>query len=192
MTVDVVDPMAEKKIPRGSVCVFCGSAPGGAPEFMELARATGALLARLGLRVVYGGSRDGCMGAVADGALEEGGHVLGILPEVFIPWEIAHPSLTELRWVSGMAERKALMMAESDVFLVLPGGLGTLDELFEVVTFNALGYMRKPVLILDAFDFYAGLVHWLERVAATGFAKPMGEHFLVARDLGALESFLRP
>ena len=175
---------------KGSVCVFCGSGPGFDPRFVALSREVGALIAQAGLRVVYGGSRDGNMGATADGALAAGGQVLGILPELFLPWEIAHKGLTELRYVPGMAERKALMLAESDLFLVTPGGLGTLDELFEVLTFNALGYMRKPVLIFDAFDYYSGLLNWLESMSALGFTKPMPEHFGVVKDLGALESFL--
>lgn len=170
--------------------MFCGSASGADPRFLALARDVGVLLARQGHRVVYGGSRDGTMGAVADGALSAGGRVLGILPDLFLPWEIAHNSLTEMRVVKDMAERKMLMMAESDLFLVLPGGLGTLDELFEVVTFNALGLMKKPVLVFDAFGFYSELLNWLEKMSAAGFAKPMSEHFGVVKDLPALESFL--
>ena len=175
---------------KGSVCVFCGSANGADPRFLALARDVGALLARQGLRVVYGGSRDGTMGAVADGALLAGGQVLGILPNLFLPWEIAHTSLSEMRCVKDMAERKTMMMAESDLFLILPGGLGTLDELFEVVTFNALGLMQKPVLVFDAFGFYTELLNWLEKMSTLGFAKPMTEHFGVVKDLPALESFL--
>lgn len=177
---------------RGSVGVFCGSAKGHDSRYVQVARDVGELCARLGLRVVYGGSRDGCMGAVADGALAGGGAVLGVLPDLFLPWEIAHPGLTEMRIVADMPTRKAMLLAESDLFLVLPGGLGTLDELFEVLTFNALGLQSKPVLIFDAFDYYAELIGWLEKVSAHGFAGPMGERFGVVRTLGALESFLSP
>jgi len=175
---------------QGSVCVFCGSASGLDPDFMRLASDVGSLLARLGLRTVYGGSRDGCMGAVADGAIKGGGKVLGVLPDLFLPWEIAHKGLTELRIVPGMAERKAELMRESDLFLVLPGGLGTLDELFEVLTFNALGHMNKPVIIFDAKDYFAELLVWLEKASAFGFTKPTSEHFGVVKSLQALESFL--
>ena len=171
--------------------MFCGASPGGHPAFMRLAFDVGALLAALSLRTVYGGSRDGCMGAVADGALSRGGEVLGVIPEKFVPWEIAHAGITEMRIVPGMAERKAELLRESDMFLVLPGGLGTLDELFEVLTFNALGYMSKPVLVFDAEGYYSELLGWLEKAAAFGFAKPMAEQFGIVKSLPALESFLR-
>jgi uncharacterized protein (TIGR00730 family) len=128
-----------------SVCVFCGSAPGQAPLFVEAARAAGTLLARRGLSLVYGGGHIGMMGAVADAALAAGARVTGVIPQHLMRPEVAHLGLTELIVVGSMHERKRLMADRSDAFLVLPGGYGTLDETFEMLTWLQLGLQHKPV-----------------------------------------------
>ncbi len=166
-----------------SVCVFCSARDGTDPRFLELATATGEALARQNFRLVYGGSRDGMMGRVADGCLAQGGQVLGVLPGGLFRGEISHPGLQELRMVESMAVRKDVMFSESDSFLVLPGGMGTLDELFEAITWNALGLMQKPLFILDPFDFYSPLIAWLEKVHIHGFAAPPSALFQIVRSL---------
>jgi hypothetical protein len=152
-----------------SVCVFCGSRPGNRPEYVESATRLGAELARRGLTLVYGGASVGVMGAVADGALGAGGRVVGVLPEFLGSKEIAHPALTELHRVGSMHERKALMEQRSDAFIALPGGFGTLDELFEIVTWAQLGLHRKPMGLLDTRGFFQPLVAMARHLAQEGF-----------------------
>lgn len=154
------------------MCVFAGAATGHRRVYAETARAFGALLARRGLRVVTGGGRVGLMGAVADGALGAGGQVLGIIPGHLVDREVAHPGLTDLRTVGSMHERKAQMVAESDAFVALPGGAGTLDELFEVFTWSQLGLHDKPCAVLDVDGFGAPLGALLDHLAAEGFVRP--------------------
>src|SRR5205085_6768275 len=131
------DPRPEPSV--RSVCLFCGSSPGARAEYVEAARAVGALLARRGLTLVYGGARRGLMGAAADAALADGGRVVGVIPRALWDREIGHTELSELLVVETMHERKALMAARADAFLALPGGAGTLEELFEVWTWGTLG-----------------------------------------------------
>jgi hypothetical protein len=152
-----------------SVCVFCGSRPGNRPEYVESATRLGAELARRGLTLVYGGASVGVMGAVADGALGAGGRVVGVLPEFLGSKEIAHPALTELHRVGSMHERKALMEQRSDAFIALPGGFGTLDELFEIVTWAQLGLHRKPMGLLDTRGFFQPLLAMARHLAQEGF-----------------------
>ena len=170
--------------------MFCGAAEGLDPRYRDLSSAVGELLARLNLRLVYGGSKDGLMGAVANGTLQGGGQVLGVLPEQLVLREVAHPGITQLISINSMAERKKILFEEADLFLILPGGMGTLDELFEVITANTLGFMSKPVVVLDAFGFYSPLLNWLEFVAAKGFARAPSEMFCIVHDLAGLEAFL--
>ncbi len=154
-----------------SVCVFCGSSIGGDPRFAQSARDLGALLAARGIELVYGGASVGLMGVVADAALAGGGRVVGVLPRALADRELAHRGLSELHVVSSMHERKARMAARSDAFVALPGGLGTLDELFEITTWAQLGIHDKPIGVLDVGDYYAHLFSFLERAERDGLVR---------------------
>lgn len=142
------------------------------------------------MRLVYGGSKDGLMGAAADGTLAAGGEVLGVLPEKLANRELAHPKIQKLITVNDMASRKDVLIKESDLFLILPGGLGTLDELFEVLTANTLGFISKPVVILNTDDFYTDLIVWLEKISDSGLSKHPKELFTVIPDVDALDRLL--
>lgn len=156
-----------------AVCVFCGSAPGTRPEYVQAARETGAALAARGCAVVYGGGGKGMMGAVADGALEAGGQVIGVIPSWMVEKEAAHRGVQRMIEVDTMLERKTRMAELSDAFLVLPGGLGTLDELFEMATWSQLHLHGrvKPLGILNVGGYYDALVAWVERATADGFIR---------------------
>jgi len=154
------------------LCVFCGSSPGARPAYVATALALGRLLADRGIGVVYGGASVGLMGAVADGALAGGGEVIGVIPRALAAKEIAHTSLTELHVVETMHERKALMSGLSDGFVALPGGIGTLEEIFEAWTWGQLGIHQKPVGILDVRDYYGKLLAFLDDALAQRFVKP--------------------
>jgi uncharacterized protein (TIGR00730 family) len=154
-----------------AVCVFCGSSRTLEPAYLELAAEAGRRLAERGHTVVSGGGRVGMMGTLASGARAAGGHTVGVIPEPMIPWEIADTEADELLTTVDMASRKTLMVEKADAFLVLPGGLGTLDELFEVWTLGALALHDKPVVLLDHDGFYAGLLEWLARLVPLGFVK---------------------
>jgi uncharacterized protein (TIGR00730 family) len=151
------------------VCVFCGSKHGVRPEYTEAARATGSALVAAGVDLVYGGGRVGLMGEVADAVLAAGGHVIGVIPGHMATREIAHDGVTDLRVVGSMHERKALMYELSDGFVALPGGLGTLEELFEITTWSQLGLHTKPAGLLDVEGFYAPLVGFLDQLVSEGF-----------------------
>ncbi len=153
------------------VCVFCGSSPGASPAYERAAASVGALLARRGIGVVYGGGRVGCMGAVADAALAAGGEVIGVIPHALVAREVAHPGLTDLRVVGSMHERKALMAELSDAFLTLPGGFGTLEELFEAVTWRQLGIHEKPIGLLDVEGYFQSLIAFCDETVAAGFVR---------------------
>jgi uncharacterized protein (TIGR00730 family) len=160
------------------VLVFCGSSPGRIPEYAEAAQDLGRLLAEKGLETVYGGASVGLMGAVADGALAAGGRVIGVIPNRLVQHEIAHAGLTELRVVETMHERKALMAELSDAVIALPGGTGTLDELFELFTWSQLGLHRKPLGLLDVADYWQPLLVFLQHA--------VNERFLRAEHLETL------
>ena len=164
------------------ICVFSGSNPGRKPEYVEAARELGKVLAQAGIGIVYGGASVGLMGAVADAAMANGGEVIGIIPKALVDKEIAHTGLSDLRVVGSMHERKALMAELSDAFVALPGGLGTLEELFEVWTWGQLGYHAKPFAVYNLGGFYDGLYAWLDHVVGEQFMKP--EH----RDMLIVES----
>ena len=155
-----------------SVCVFCGSAFGSSPAYLAEAVAFGSEAARRGLRLVYGGARVGLMGAVADAALAAGGKVTGVIPEAMVDREIAHTGLTELRVVATMHERKSTMAQLADAFVALPGGLGTLEELFEVWTWGYLGIHQKPYGLLNVGGFYDPLIAFLDHAVREGFVRP--------------------
>jgi uncharacterized protein (TIGR00730 family) len=148
------------------VLVFCGSSPGARPEYAESASALGRLLAQRGLTLVYGGATVGLMGAVADGALAAGGEVIGVIPRQLVEHEIAHTGLTDLREVATMHERKALMAELSDAVIALPGGTGTLDELFELFTWSQLGLHRMPIGLLDVAAYWQPLLAMLDHMVA--------------------------
>lgn len=155
-----------------NICVFCGSSPGARPVYREAAAALGELLAGRDIGLVYGGATVGTMGAVADAALNAGGRVYGIIPKALADIEIAHPGLTELQVVDTMHTRKARMAELSEAFIALPGGIGTLEELFEVWTWTQLGIHRKPVGLLNVDGFYDLLSGFLDQLVTEGFVKP--------------------
>lgn len=157
---------------RPHICVFCGSRFGNSPAFRESAERVGAELARRGVGLVYGGGRVGLMGAVADAALAAGGEVVGVIPEALMAREVAHFGLTELRVTPGMHERKALMNARSEAFLTLPGGIGTFEEFFEILSWAALGIHQKPIGLLNVEGYFDPLVALLEYGVSEGFASP--------------------
>jgi len=161
------------------LCVFCGSSSGTREAYRAGAEAFGSLLARRQIGLVYGGARAGLMGALADAVLAGGGQVIGVLPEALKERELAHPGLTDLRIVASMHERKALMASLSDGFVALPGGIGTLEELFEVWTWSQLGLHAKPCALLDVDGFYAGLVTFMDHVVAQGFLEPTQRSALI-------------
>ena len=169
-----------------SVCVFCGASDGRDPRYAQAARATGGVLARAGVRTVFGGGRAGLMGAVADGALAAGGEVVGVIPQALVDREVAHDGV-DLRVVTTMHERKALMADLSDAFIALPGGIGTLEELFEVWTWGSLGLHDKPLGLLDVAGFWAPLAAFLDHATALGFVRgAVRERLHVAQDAEAL------
>jgi uncharacterized protein (TIGR00730 family) len=152
-----------------SLCVFCGSSAGRRPEYLALAREVGSLIARRGLTLVYGGGRVGLMGALADAALAEGGRVIGVIPQMLLDREVGHGGLSELHVVRTLSERKALMSELSDAFLALPGGIGTMDELFEAWTWVQLRLHDKPTALLNQDGYYDSLLEFLDRAQAEGF-----------------------
>jgi uncharacterized protein (TIGR00730 family) len=155
-----------------TVCVFCGSSVPADPRYRDAARALGALVARRGVDLVYGGGSVGLMGELADAALGHGGRVIGVIPAGLFAREVGHTGLTELHEVPSMHERKQLMYELSDAFVALPGGLGTLEELAEVATWSQLGLHSKPLVLLDVDGFWEPLVAQLDRMASTGLLKP--------------------
>jgi uncharacterized protein (TIGR00730 family) len=162
-----------------TVCVFCAANPGTRPQYMEQAAAMGRYLARSKRRIAYGGGRTGLMGALADAALEAGGEVIGIMPRHLVDREVAHTGLTELRVVASMHERKSMLAELSDGFLAMPGGIGTLEELFEIWTWGQLGLHRKPYGLLQVEEFYAPLLAFLDHAVAVGFIRPENRALLV-------------
>jgi len=161
-----------------AVCVFCGSSAPADPRYRDAARALGALIARRGVDLVYGGGSVGLMGELADAALAGGGRVIGVIPEGLFAREVGHTGLTEMHEVGSMHERKQLMYDLSDAFVALPGGLGTLEELAEVATWSQLGLHSKPVLLLDVAGFWEPLVALLDRMTGTGLLKPAGRDLI--------------
>jgi uncharacterized protein (TIGR00730 family) len=164
-----------------SICVFCGSSAGAKPEYRLAAESLGREIARRGLRLVYGGGNIGTMGALARAALASGGKVLGVIPRKLYEL-VDHVELTELVVAEGMHERKSLMAEASDAFIALPGGTGTLEELFEVWTWRHIGFHAKPVGILEVAGFYRPLFDFLARVSEEGFLKASSLADLVVDD----------
>ncbi len=160
------------------LCVFCGSSPGHDPAYSALAAQFGRTLAQRRIGVVYGGGRVGLMGALADAALAAGGEVIGVIPQMLLDREHGHRGLTQLRVVDSMHARKALMAELADGFVALPGGIGTLEEIFEVWTWAQLGMHRKPCGLLDVDGFFAPLVGFLDHVVASGVRRPASRAML--------------
>jgi uncharacterized protein (TIGR00730 family) len=153
------------------VCVFCGSSPGARAAYAEATAELARLLVADGIGVVYGGGQVGLMGVLGDTVMAAGGDAIGVMPQALVDREIAHPGLSDLRVVGSMHERKALMADLSDAFVALPGGVGTLEELFEVYTWSQLGLHRKPCALLDVDDYYTGIVDFLEHAVRERFVR---------------------
>jgi uncharacterized protein (TIGR00730 family) len=155
-----------------SICVYCGSNAGNKPAYAERATALGTRIAEQGLRLVYGGGNVGLMGTVANAVLAAGGQVTGVIPKQLADWEVAHRGLTELEIVGSMHERKSRMFVLSDGFIALPGGFGTMEEIFEMLTWRQLGIGNKPCAFLDVEAFYAPLIGMIDRMVAERFLHP--------------------
>jgi uncharacterized protein (TIGR00730 family) len=162
-----------------SLCLFCGSSPGRDERHLAAARELGRLLAAEGIRMVYGGGRVGLMGAAADAALAAGGTVVGVIPRMLWDREVGHSGLSELHIVETMHERKALMVELSDAFVALPGGIGTLDELFETWTWGQLGIHRKPFGVLNVAGYFDSLLAFLDHVSEERFLPTQHRAMLV-------------
>lgn len=180
-----------------AVCVFCGSSPGADPAFEHAARRMGRAIAERGLALVYGGAKVGLMGVVADAALDAGGEVFGVLPRGLAAKELAHTGLTRLEVVESMHERKARMAELSDGFVGLPGGIGTLEEVFEVWTWGQLGFHAKPLGFLNVAGFYDPLRAFLNHMTDQAFLKPMHRDMAIFADtpdavLGAFAAYRPP
>lgn len=164
------------------ICVFSGSGTGVLEEYARTAASLGRELARRGIGVVYGGASIGLMGCVADAVLEEGGEVIGIIPEALMIKEVVHSDLTELRVVDSMHQRKALMESLSDGFIALPGGYGTLEEIAEMITWLQLGFHSKPCGLLNVLDYYTHLIGFLDHAVDQGFLKQKHRDKLLVAD----------
>jgi uncharacterized protein (TIGR00730 family) len=175
------------------LCVFSGSSPGAHADYLRAAQELGRALADRGVALVYGGASVGLMGAIADATLDAGGEAIGVIPQALVEREIAHPGLADLRVVGSMHERKALMAELADGFVALPGGMGTLEELFEVYTWTQLGLHSKPLGLLDVRGYYAKLVAFLDHAVAERFMTVEHREMLVVeqRAEALLEAFRR-
>lgn len=173
------------------LCIFCGSASGHTSKYLQLGTRIGELLAKNGITLVYGGASIGLMGAIADSVLTNGGTVIGVIPKTLVDYEVAHSGLSHLFVVDNMHQRKQLMYDHADAFLSLPGGMGTLDEMFEVLTWTQLKYHQKPSYVFNFEGFYDSLLSYLRHSQSEGFIKE--EHLNLLReikDLEALEKIL--
>ena len=164
------------------LCVYCGSSPGRRPLFLAAAREMGRELADQGIGLVYGGGSVGLMGELADTVLAAGGEVVGVIPQFLVDAEVAHTGLTELVVVESMHARKAKMASLADGFAALPGGLGTLEELVEMLTWSQLGLHGKPCGLLDVDGYFDGLLAFLDRAVEEGFVKPVHRGLLLTAD----------
>jgi uncharacterized protein (TIGR00730 family) len=178
----VAAPLRVKQPSLQSICVFCGSNGGTRSDYLRIAGSVGTRLAQRGIRIVYGGGSCGLMGAVADAALAAGGCVVGVIPHAIERRELAHRGVSELQIVGSMHERKAKMNEQSDAFLALPGGLGTYEELFEVLSWAQLGIHRKPVAILNVAGYFDPLLEMLDHALAEKFLRPEHRALLLHGD----------
>ncbi len=170
------------------LAVYCGSATPADPIYIDSARAVGRTLAERGIGVVYGGGRLGLMGAVADGALAAGGEVIGVIPQALVGAEVAHKGLTELHVVDTMHQRKQAFTDLSDGFVTIPGGTGTMDELWEAMSWAQLGYHTKPVGLLNTAGYYDHLIAFVAKMGEIGFLRPVHRDILIVAD--ALDGLL--
>lgn len=155
-----------------SLCVLCGSHEGIDPAYRNAAKDLGARMAHRGVRLIYGGGAIGLMGVLADAVLSRGGAVVGVIPDFLMKWEVGHASLSDLVITDSMHARKTRMFAMADGFVVLPGGLGTLDETFEIITWKQLRLHNKPIVVLDVGGYWATLLALIDQAVASGFASP--------------------
>lgn len=170
-----------------SLCVYCGASTGADPQFVEAAQVLGQTVAQRDIRLVYGGGSVGLMGEVANAALNAGGKVTGVIPEALWKREVGHPGLTEISVVPTMHARKAQLIDLSDAFVALPGGFGTLDELFEVLTWQQIGYHHKPVGLLNIAGYYDSLLSFIQQALSQGFVRGAHvESLIVDTDVGRL------
>jgi uncharacterized protein (TIGR00730 family) len=171
------------------LCIFCGSASGNSPKYIEQAENVGRILVSRGIGLVYGGATVGVMGAVANSVLAGGGEVLGVIPKNLVEYEVAHYKVTKLHIVGSMHERKKMMYDLSDAFLILPGGMGTLDEMFEILTWSQLKLHNKPIYLLNEFGFYDSLLSYVRHSHDEGFIKsPHLDLIRVLKSSAELES----
>lgn len=159
----------QKKERMKSVCIFCGSKSGIRKEYTESARSIGQLMVKNNIAMVYGGATNGLMGTVADAMMEAGGTVIGVIPSLIADRELAHKNISELHIVSSMSERKTKMLELSDAFITLPGGVGSMDEMFEVLAYTHLGVNEKLVGVLNVLGFYDSLLTYIDHAVAEGF-----------------------
>ena len=169
-------------MPMKRVCVFCGSSPGSRPEYLVKARELGRVLADNKIGLVYGGARIGVMGAVASAALEAKGEVIGVIPKDLVIKEVAFTDITDLRVVNSMHERKALMAELSDGFIALPGGLGTIEEFFEVLTWAQLGIHKKPCGLLNVSGYFDKIIEFADHAVQEQFIGPAGRSLILVDD----------
>jgi uncharacterized protein (TIGR00730 family) len=165
------------------LAIYCGSASPSDPVYIENARFVGRTLAERGIGVVYGGGRLGLMGAIADAALEAGGEVIGVIPQALVDAEVAHRGCTELHVVRTMHERKQAFTDLSDGFVTLPGGTGTMDELWEAMSWAQIGYHAKPVGLLNVAGYYDGLIAFVAKMGEVGFLRPQHQSLLIVDDM---------
>jgi hypothetical protein len=174
-----------------SLCVYCGSATGRQPHYVAAARALGEALGQRRMRLIYGGARIGMMGELADATMRNGGEVVGVIPDHLQNTEIGHSGITELKVVGSMHARKKLMFDMSDAFAVLPGGFGTLDELFEIITWRMLSLHSKPIVVLNIDGYWDQLQVLFDHMIAEGFARESTrQHFSVVNSVGRLFDLL--
>jgi uncharacterized protein (TIGR00730 family) len=164
------------------LCVYCGSRPGSQLDYSDAAKHLARALVRRNIEVVYGGASVGTMGVLANAVLAEGGHVIGIIPQAILGREVVHRGLSDLREVASMHERTTLMAELSDGFIALPGGLGTLDEVFEILTWGQLGLHQKPCGLLNVRDYYRGLIDFLDHAVAENFIADVHRGMLLVEE----------
>jgi uncharacterized protein (TIGR00730 family) len=180
-----------------SIAVFCGSGSGNNPQFTKAAQELGTLLAQQNITLVYGGSKFGLMGAVADACLQAEGKVIGVIPDFLGSRELAHTGLTELITVKSMHERKTIMHQKSEAVLALPGGFGTLEELFEMVTWSQLGIHKKPMGVLNVSGYYQDLANFVDKGIASGLIRPKNHLLLLFNEnvqdlLAQMQEYVAP
>lgn len=179
------------------ICVFCGSSPGARPEYLQAAEQLGHIMARRNIGLVYGGAKVGMMGKIADAVLEKGGEVIGIIPKGLVEKEVAHTGLSDLRIVKSMHERKAMMAELSDGFIAMPGGLGTIEELFEVLTWSQIGIHDKPCGLLNVEGYYEKLMDFVQHTVEEEFVKNVHQDMMLMYEdpekiLQAFETYKPP